>query len=246
MVVSVDQHLQACLWPKGCAQGCKEVVNAGRGAILDRLLTMGHCPADVIAAAGISRHCVAPMWRHYMTVLILGLALWWLPHLFKRLAPGPRGRMGDPAKGLVSVLVLISVVLMVLGYRAAEFYPVWTPPAFLIHLNNLLMMLAFYLFVASGLQTRITRIIRHPQLTGVKTWAVAHLLVNGDLAAIVLFGGMLAWAVVSVILINRAAREWVPPPVAAAGREVLAVVITLVVVGLVMVAHNWLGVQPWG
>ncbi|WP_431300832.1 NnrU family protein [Tabrizicola sp. BL-A-41-H6] len=181
-----------------------------------------------------------------MTVLILGVALWWGAHLFKRLAPARRAGMGDKGKGLVTVLVLASVVLMVLGYRAAEFVPVWEPPGFLVHVNNLLMLLALYLYAASGMKTAITRVIRHPQLTAVKTWAVAHLLVNGDLASIILFGGLLAWAVVAVIVINRSEPAWVRPAPAPAKKEVMAVVGTIVVVVIVMLIHNWLGVPPWG
>ena len=181
-----------------------------------------------------------------MTVLILGVALWWGAHFFKRLAPERRAAMGEKGKGLVTLLLVASVVLMVWGYRSAEFVPVWEPPAFLVHVNNLLMLLAFYLYAASGMKTGITRVIRHPQLTGFKTWAVAHLLVNGDLAAIILFGGLLAWAVVSVIVINRAEPAWVRPAPAPAKKEVMAVVATILVVVIVMLIHNWLGVPPWG
>ena len=189
-----------------------------------------------------------------MTLIVLGLALWWAAHLWKRVAPGSRASIGEPGKGLVTVLVLAGVVLMVVGWRgsawlgieAAEFVPVWAPPRFLIHVNNLLMLFAFYLYAASGMKTRITRLIRHPQLTAVKTWAVAHLLVNGDLAAIVLFGGILAWAVVSVILINKAEPRPALPAPAPVGKEVGAVVGAVVVMGVVMLIHNWLGVAPWG
>jgi uncharacterized membrane protein len=181
-----------------------------------------------------------------MTLIILGLVIWWGAHLFKRIAPGPRARLGDPGKGVVAVALLGAVVLMVIGYRGAEFISVWQPPAFLTHVNNLLMILAFYLFAASGAKTWITTKIRHPQLTGFKTWAIAHLLVNGDLAAMVLFGGLLAWAVVEVIVLNRAAREWIPPGPAPVRKEFTTVIATLVIVGVVMGIHNWLGVQPWG
>lgn len=181
-----------------------------------------------------------------MTLIVLGLALWWGAHLFKRLAPARRAAMGDPAKGLVAVGVLAGVVLMVLGYRGAEQIDLWYPPAFLTHLNNLLMLFAVYLFAASGMKTRITRVIRHPQLTAVKTWAVAHLLVNGDLASLVLFGGLLAWAVVEVILINKAGPRGPLPEPAPMGKEVGALVGAVVVLVGIMLVHNWLGVQPWG
>lgn len=179
-------------------------------------------------------------------VLILGVALWAGAHLFKRLAPQRRAGLGESGKGLVAVAVLAAIVLMVLGYRWADPVALWNPPAFLRHLNNLLMLLAVYLFVASLVKPRITRIIRHPQLTAVKTWAVAHLLVNGTLAGIILFGGLLAWAVVSVIVINRAQRDWTRPQPAsmlAEGGAVVAAVVGLVLIGTV---HNWLGVWPYG
>jgi uncharacterized membrane protein len=181
-----------------------------------------------------------------MTLIVLGLALWWAAHLFKRLAPGPRARLGDPGKGLVALAVVAGVVLMVIGYRGVEHVDLWYPPAFLTHVSNLLMILAVYLYAASGMKTRITRKIRHPQLTAVKTWAIAHLLVNGDLASVILFGGLLAWAVVEVILINKAEPRPPQPQPAPIAREWVTLALALVVTGLIMLVHNWLGVQPWG
>ncbi|MFZ1467718.1 MAG: NnrU family protein [Paracoccaceae bacterium] len=180
-----------------------------------------------------------------MTLLILGLALWWAAHLFKRLAPGARAQLGGAGKGLVAIAILASVVLMVLGFRAAEFVPLWEPPRFLIHVNNLLMFLAFFFYAADGMRAGFVARMRHPQLTGFKTWAVAHLIVNGDLAGVILFGGLLAWAVVTVIVINRSQPEWTPKtPKPGAMPKALAA--TVVVVVVVMAIHNWLGVQPWG
>jgi len=109
-----------------------------------------------------------------MTLILLGLALWWGAHLFKRLAPARRAGLGEPGKGLMTVLILLGVVLMVLGYRGSDwlglegaaFVELWSPPRFLVHVNNLLMIFAFYLYAASGMKTRITRLIRHPQNMG--------------------------------------------------------------------------------
>lgn len=181
-----------------------------------------------------------------MTLLILGVALWWAAHFFKRVAPARRAAMGDAGKGAVAVALVLSVVLMVLGYRAAPYIEFWPRSAALVGINNLLMVLAFYLYAASGSKTWITRKIRHPQLAGFKAWAIAHLIANGDLASFVLFGGLLAWAVVSVIVINRAEPAWTPPAPRPAYKEVTAIVATVVVVVVVMLIHNWLGVQPWG
>ena len=181
-----------------------------------------------------------------MTLIVLGLALWWGAHLFKRLAPAARAGMGDAGKGLVAVGVLAGVVLMVMGYRGVEQVELWYPPRFLTHLNNLLMMIAVYLFAASVMKTRITSVIRHPLLTAVKTWALAHLLVNGDLASVVLFGGLLAWAVVEVIVINRAEPRSARTVTASMSIEIGTVLGALVVFGAIAWAHNWLGVWPYG
>jgi uncharacterized membrane protein len=178
-------------------------------------------------------------------LLILGVALWAAAHLFKRLAPAQRASMGDKGKAVFGLLILLSVVLMVIGYRGADTAQLWSPPAFLTHVNNLLMLLAFYLYAASGMKTRITRVIRHPQLTAVKAWAVAHLLVNGDLASVILFGGILAWAVASVILINRAQRDWTRPAPASVGKEIGAVVGAVVVMLAVGWVHTKLGYWPF-
>jgi uncharacterized membrane protein len=179
-------------------------------------------------------------------ILIAGVVLWSGAHLFKRLAPEQRAGMGDKGKGLVAVLLLVSIVLMVVGYRGAGVVVLWSPPTFLTHLNNLLMVLAVYFFAADAARTWITTKVRHPQLTGFKTWAVAHLLVNGDLASVILFGGLLAWAVVSVILINKSQRTWVPGKAPGLVKEALAIVITGVAFVALGWIHTWLGYWPYG
>lgn len=180
-----------------------------------------------------------------MTLLILGLILWTLAHYFKRLAPELRASLGDPGKGIVALLIVASLVAIIFGYRWAAFIPVWYPPSFMVHINNLLMLIAFFVYGMSATTGRLRGKMRHPQLTAVKIWAVAHLLVNGDLASIILFGGMLAWSVGSVILINRAEPDWQRPEPGAAKKDVLLVVITLVMFSVVAAIHLWLGVSPF-
>ncbi len=185
-----------------------------------------------------------------MTLLILGLLLWWGAHLAKRLTPGFRAglqdRIGDASRGVFAVLILLSVVLMTIGYQNYTGPVFWGRSAALVGINNLLMVLAVYLFAASGLKTRITGIIRHPQLTAFKTWAVAHLLVNGDMASFLLFGGLLAWAVVEVIVINRQTERPAPPESYPAAKEIKAIVGTLVVFAVISGVHIWLGYNPFG
>lgn len=118
-----------------------------------------------------------------------------------------------------------------------------------VGINNLLMVLAFYFFAASaakGAKIWLGTKIRHPQLSGFSIWAAAHLLVNGDVQSIILFGGLLAWAQVEIKLINAKEGPWQVPPRAPVKKEVVAVVVTFVVVALVMAIHYALGVRPWG
>ncbi|MCG6884475.1 MAG: NnrU family protein [Silicimonas sp.] len=185
-----------------------------------------------------------------MSLLLLGLLLWCGAHLAKRIAPGFRAglteRMGDGSKGIFAIAILLSVVLMTLGYQnyTGAFY--WGRSAALVGINNLLMLLAVYLFASSGLKTRITGIIRHPQLTGFKAWALAHLLVNGDTASFILFGGLLAWAILEVILLNRQTERPAPPESYPAANEIKAVVGTVVVFAVISGVHIWLGYNPFG
>ena len=113
-----------------------------------------------------------------------------------------------------------------------------------MHLNNLAMLGAVFVYGMSATKGRLRGAMRHPQLIAVKIWAVAHLLVNGDLASLILFGGLLGWAVVEVIVINRS-EAWVRPEPGPAKKDVLLVVITLVLYFAMTYVHAWLGVWPF-
>ena len=180
-------------------------------------------------------------------LLVLGVGLWSGAHLFKRLAPDARASMGDAAKGAIAIAVLGSVVLMYLGYRGADGAFFWGRHPATVGINNLLMLLAVYLFAASGMKTWLGQKMRHPQLIAVKTWAVGHLLVNGDLPSLILFGGILAWAVVEVILINRQ-TEWTKSASVDIDvkKEGIAVAATLVVYGVIAWVHYWFGYPAFG
>lgn len=183
-----------------------------------------------------------------MTLLILGLLFWVGAHWFRFIAPDARARMDKRGKGLIAIGVLIGLVLMIIGYRWADFIPVWQPPVFFVHINNLAMVLALWVYgssAAKGAKAWPAYRTRHPQLLAVKIWAAAHLLVNGDLASIVLFGSLLAWAVVSVILINRTEPDWTPPPHAGRATYIRLAVITVVTFVIITAIHIWLGVNPF-
>lgn len=180
-----------------------------------------------------------------MIWLILGVLLWSGAHLFKRVAPDVRATLGDKGKGPVALMLLGSVVLMVIGYRGAEGTVFYDRSPALVGINNLLMLLAVYMFAVSGMKTRLAQYIRHPQLTGVKLWAFAHLLVNGDTPSFVLFGGILVWAVVSVIVINRQ-TEWEKPAPAPMKNEIRAAIGTIAIYAGLILVHKGLGYTPYG
>ncbi|QBX34740.1 hypothetical protein E4L95_05195 [Paracoccus liaowanqingii] len=181
-----------------------------------------------------------------MLILILGVALWWAAHLFKRIAPAQRASMGDRGKAMVTGALVLSIILMVIGYQGAQGAVYWGPSPAMVGINNLLVLVAIYLFAASGMKTKVTSFTRHPQLWGFSLWAVAHLLVNGDVPSFVLFGGLLVWALLEMVLINRAA-PWVRPKGPfPARKEAMAAggaVIVLIVLGLI---HGWIGPWPFG
>lgn len=145
-----------------------------------------------------------------MTVLVLGLVLFFGVHSLRIFADDWRGaqraRLGEGKwRGLYSLASLIGLVLIVWGYGMARMAPVvlWQPPVWTRHLAGLLILVAFVLLVAAYVPgNRIKARLHHPMVLAVKVWAVAHLLANGTLVDVVLFGSFLAWAVLSF----RAAR----------------------------------------
>jgi len=180
-----------------------------------------------------------------MLLIAVGLALWAAVHFWKRVAPASREGLGNAGKGIVALGSVLAIVLMVIGYGSTHGTIYWgrTPP--MTGINNLLMLLAVYLFAASGAKTRITKWVRNPQLTAAMVWAVAHLLVNGDTPSFLLFGGMFAWALAEVIWLNRVAPP-APYKDVPVKKEVTAVIVTLVVFSLIVAVHTWLGYFPFG
>lgn len=193
-----------------------------------------------------------------MTWLILGLVIFLGVHSVSIVAPAARDRwlaqMGEGGwKGLYSLLSFVGLALIVWGYGQARFDPVhlYTPPTGLRHLSALLMLPVFPLLLAPYLPGRIKTLTRHPMLVATKLWAVAHLLANGTLADVLLFGGFLVWAVadrISVKRRERAGQARVVPGLPASGLNDAIVVIAGLALYLVFVfwAHAWLfGVRPF-
>ncbi len=194
-----------------------------------------------------------------MLLLILGLVLFLGVHSVSIVSASGRNRLvqqlGEgPWKGLYSLASLAGFVLIVVGYGAAREAPVvlYTLPNGFRHLAAVLMLPVFVLLLAAYLPGRIQRAAKHPMLLAVKLWALAHLLANGTLADVLLFGGFLAWAVVDRISVKKRAAAGLlrPGPVLPGSKanDAIALVGGLGVYVLFVVwAHAWLiGVRPFG
>jgi uncharacterized membrane protein len=121
----------------------------------------------------------------------------------------------------------------------------WNPPAFLTHINNLLMLIAVFLVNLGKVPGLLRSKMRHPMLGAVKVWALAHLLVNGDLASVILFGGMLAWAVFDMIKINKM-QEWARPAAGPVIYDIGYGFVSLGVFAAIAWLHTYLGYWPFG
>ncbi|HEY0682453.1 MAG TPA: NnrU family protein [Steroidobacter sp.] len=190
-----------------------------------------------------------------MIYLILGLVIFLGVHSVEIFSPTFRSRtvarMGEGAyKGIYSVLSIIGFVLLVWGYGVARQDPilVYAPPAWTRHLAALVMLPVFPLLLAAYLPGRIKAAVKHPMLAAIKAWAFAHLLANGMLADLLLFGGFLIWAVADRISVKRrAVVRPVPGPPPMKYNDVIAVVggLALYVIFAMWLHVRWIGVSPF-
>ena len=192
-----------------------------------------------------------------MTLLIVGLVVFLGSHSVRIVADDWRNaqvaRMGEAKwKGIYSIVALAGLVLVVWGYGQARLDPiiVWSPPVWTRHVASLLVLPAFVLLAAGNMRgTRIKAAIGHPMVAGTKVWAFAHLLANGTLVDIVLFGSFLVWAIVDYLSSRRRDRAaGTVYPAGSWSRDALALAIgaaAWVVFGFWL--HGWLfGVRPFG
>jgi uncharacterized membrane protein len=181
-----------------------------------------------------------------MTMLILGVLLWIAVHLFPSVMPGARAslmqRLGEgPYKGLFALDLVIAILLMVFGWRSIT-PEYWYAPMLggMPTVTFVLVLIAFVLMGAANAPTNLKRYLRHPMLTGVIVWGVAHLMANGDSRSVVLFGGLSVWAVVAMLAINRREGEWVKPEAVAVSKDAVLVVIGAVLTAVVAFFHDYL------
>lgn len=151
-----------------------------------------------------------------MLLLIIGLVVFIGIHILPtvpELRQAFASRFGEQAyKGVFSVIALIGFALIVYGYHKVQLNPgknpvLWYPPVWGRHITMALMLPVFPLIVASLLPGRIAGVIRHPMITAVKFWALAHLFVRGDLASLILFLALMGWAVYDRITLKRREAE---------------------------------------
>jgi uncharacterized membrane protein len=188
-----------------------------------------------------------------MSVLVVGLLLFLGVHSLAIVNAPWRDRMaarlGEPVwQGLYGVVALTGFALIVWGYGLARAAPIvlYTPPGALRHVALLLMVVVFPLLLAAYLPGRIQAAARHPMLLATKGWAFAHLLANGSLADVVLFGSFLAWAVADLISLKRRTPRPVPGAPPGRANDFIAIVGGL---GLYVAFLLWLhpllfGVSP--
>jgi uncharacterized membrane protein len=190
-----------------------------------------------------------------MDILIAGLVVFFAVHSIAIVADGWRQRMIERMgewswKGLYSVIAAVGLVLIIWGYGLARQEPVvlYASPAWMRYVTAVLLIPVFPLLLATYLPGRIQSATKHPMLAATKLWAFAHLLANGTLADVLLFGAFLAWAVADRISLKRRAEPWVPRLPRTAANDVIAVVGGLgVYVAFTLWLHaRLIGVSPLG
>jgi uncharacterized membrane protein len=192
-----------------------------------------------------------------MGILILGLVLFLGTHSVRIFAEGWRttmvARLGANGwKGLYSVIALAGFVLIVWGYGLARQNPVvlWSPPVATRHIASLLTLVAFVmLFAANVPRNALKAKLKHPMVLSVKVWAFAHLLSNGTLADLVLFGSFLVWAVLDFRAArgrDRAAGTVYPPGTLAGTAATVVVGVAAWALFAFWLHAAWIGVAPFG
>ena len=178
-----------------------------------------------------------------MTTLILGIALFIGVHLVPSAPPlrsRLRGRVGAKAySGLFALVSLIGFVLLVVGMGRAPFVPLWGPPAWAHRVAVLGMPVALTLFIAAFMPTNLKRFTRHPMLWGVTIWAAVHLLANGDLASLILFGSFGVFSLFDMWSANRRGAE-LSSRVVPYWRDLIVVVGGGIVYVALLHGHAWL------
>jgi uncharacterized membrane protein len=184
----------------------------------------------------------------WMTTLIIGIVIFLGAHTFTSFREARAGvieKWGlQRYKAVYSLVVALGFVLIIYGfhaYREAGLIPLWTPPHWTRHLAMPLVWVAFVALASRRApESRIRGWLRHPTLVAIKSWAAAHLLVNGDLGGMILFGSFLAWAVFDRISVKRRGDAGAPRLTDFTRGDAIALGVGTVLYALVLVLHPWL------
>lgn len=179
-----------------------------------------------------------------MQLLITGLTLWVIVHLFPAVCKNMRAAIVEkiglkPYSGMFALTILASVVLIVIGWRSIEPQYLYYPEAWTRHVTFLLVLITFILFAAAKSKTNIKRVLRHPQLTGLVIWSIGHLLANGEDRSIVLFATLGLWAILEIIMINKREGAWQKPEPVPVKNDVKTVIAGCVVYAVLMFLHPY-------
>ena len=181
-----------------------------------------------------------------MNALIIGLIIWMDAHFFKRILPKQRAAIDTKlgvgrARAIMSILIVLSVVLMVIGYRTWSTTQLYTPPSLLFPIAMVALVFAVTLMGVGHSKSRLRTKIRHPMLFAIILWGVAHLSMRGDMASVVLFGGMIIWALVSIWLINKQEGAWKPSDVVTSTKgDIRVVAIGIILSIIIMTIHHFI------
>jgi uncharacterized membrane protein len=188
-------------------------------------------------------------WETSMGLILSGLILWvtihMVPSVGLELKQKIVARIGlVPYRAGFALVVLSAMTLMVLGWRGAQPTSIYLPLPALRPVAIALAMIAIVTLSATGRASRIGRLVRFPQLTGMLLWACAHLLANGDSRSLLLFGGFICWALLEMFLISRREGVWQKPAAPSWAKELLGIVLALAAVGVIVLVHPWLTGMP--
>ena len=181
-----------------------------------------------------------------MVLLLAGLTIFSIVHFLPEL----KGRtffvdkMGEPAyKGVYSLLSILGFVLIVYGKGYSDFVTVWNPPTWTRHLTMLLVLVAMLLLSVSQIPNNFRRTIKHPMLLGVTVWGIAHLLANGDLASMILFGGFVIFSVVKMKTMEKH-KPYIQPDAVKFYWNVVTIVVGFLIYGAAMRFHQSIAGVP--
>lgn len=186
-----------------------------------------------------------------MTRLAFGVLLWSMVHFFPALAPDIKksmlGRFGEyPYKGAFTLLMIVAIYLIITGWSSLtppegiELVAFYDPPEWGGHAAAALTLIGFILFLAPYPPNNFKRLLRHPQLTGFACWGVGHLLAVGTVRSLVFFGGLTAWALLEIILINERDGAWTRPEKAPVKNDVAMVLFAVLVYMAFLYTHHLL------